>query len=299
MVDQLAVELQDQPVVFLEHDVDNPLGNRFDRWWAAYGAGSVTLPLTMVDSGEQISNGSVSFASTYRAMVETAQQRPPAAKLVVDRRRSGSSFHFEIELTNRCDETLRAGNDARLHVIVYEDIHLADTNRFVRAVRSITVGTLAPDASKSFTVEVPLTGVNWSKLHSVVLVDYRPSSGNGSYDMLQAAIAMPAGLGVVPSQLALSPGEPSAEVELRGPHVLSWSAAVDVPWLEVVPEQGQVPGSAEVRLRPDKMTGDETAEVHFEAVGDGMASNLDLVVTSAGIPRPAPRRIPLRVAPTG
>ena len=38
------------PVVFLEHDVDRPQGNRLDRWRAAYGSSAtVYLPLVMAD----------------------------------------------------------------------------------------------------------------------------------------------------------------------------------------------------------------------------------------------------------
>lgn len=179
--------MQDLPVVFLEHDVDHPLGNRYDRWWAAFQAGSATLPLTMVDSGQQISSGYVDFARAYRQMVEQALARPPAARITVNRRRVGSAFTFEVELANLAAETLSTANDARLHVIVYEQTHVADTDRWVRAVRSISTGTIMPGDSKSFSVEIPLSGVTWSKLHSVVLADYRPSDGNGSYDMLQAA----------------------------------------------------------------------------------------------------------------
>lgn len=187
MVDQLADEFSDAPVFFLEYDVDDPAGDRISRWWAAWGSGgSVYLPLIQVDSGNQISNGYVSFYDEYRAMVETALERPALARLVVDRERVGDSFSFSIELTNRSDATLSSANGAALHAIVYEETHVADTDRWVRAASWIPIQNLPPGETGSFTIDVPLAGVDWSKLHSVVLADYRPGGSSGAYDTLQA-----------------------------------------------------------------------------------------------------------------
>lgn len=187
MVDQLAVEFSDDPVVFLEYDVDDPPGDRISRWWAAWGGGgSVILPLVMVDSGYQISNGYVNFYQRYRDMVEAALQRPAEARLEVERERVGDSFRFQIRLTNRSDATLSPTNSATLHVIVYEEVQVADTNRWVRAATAQPIADLPPGESQSFSVEIPLQGVDWSRLHSVVLADYRPDGADGDYDMLQA-----------------------------------------------------------------------------------------------------------------
>jgi hypothetical protein len=74
-----------------------------------------------------------------------------------------------------------------VHAIVYEETHVADTDRFVRAVVSTAITSLAPGDTATFTLEVSLPGANWSRLHSVVLADYRPAGATGPYDMLQAA----------------------------------------------------------------------------------------------------------------
>jgi hypothetical protein len=189
VVDQLADEYTGDPVVFIEYDVDNPAGNRVSRWWAAWGSGgSVYLPLIMVDSGNQISNGSVAFAQRYRAMVDAALQRPAAGRLEVHRERVGSSLRFEIALTNLSDATLSAANSATLHVIVYEEAHVGDTDRWVRAATFRSISNLPPGEAASFTVEIAPQGVvDWDKLHSVVLADYRPGGTTGAYDTLQAA----------------------------------------------------------------------------------------------------------------
>ena len=189
MVDQLADEYAGDPVVFIEYDVDNPAGNRVSRWWAAWGSGgSVYLPLIMVDSGNQISNGSVAFAQRYRAMVDAALQRPAAARLDVNRERVGNSFRFEIALTNLSDVTLGAANSATLHVIVYEEAHVGDTDRWVRAATAQSISNLAPGETRGFSAEIAPQGVvDWNKVHSVVIADYRPGGTTGAYDTLQAA----------------------------------------------------------------------------------------------------------------
>ena len=189
MVDQLAGEYADDPVVFIEYDVDNPAGNRVSRWWAAWGSGgSVYLPLIMVDSGNQISNGSVAFAQRYRAMVDAALQRPAAARLQVDRERVGNSFQFDIALTNLSDVTLSSANSATLHVIVYEEAHAGDTDRWVRAATMRSISNLPPGETASFSAEIAPQGVvDWDKVHSVVIADYRPGGATGAYDTLQAA----------------------------------------------------------------------------------------------------------------
>lgn len=72
-------ELAGTPVVFIEQVVDNPIdSSRRSVWWPAYSAGgSVALPLIMVDSGEQISNGYLDFEAVYKYMLETALSRAP------------------------------------------------------------------------------------------------------------------------------------------------------------------------------------------------------------------------------
>ncbi len=187
MVDQLAREFSDDPVVFLEYDVDNPPGDRISRWWTAWGTGgSVILPLIMVDSGQSITSGSENFYQKYRSMVEAALLRPPRARLEVSRERIGSTFRFDIELTNLSGVTLDSSNAAKLHVIVYEEKHVVDTDRWVRAAEGHAISNLAAGQTGNFTIEVTLQGVDWDKIHTVVLADYRPDGASGSFDTLQA-----------------------------------------------------------------------------------------------------------------
>ena len=194
MVEQLSQEYAGQPVLFLEYDVDDPtLSARQWRWWNAFGGGSVILPMVMVDSGNQISNGPEDFDTRYRAMVDASQARDPRAEIVVSGRRSGDALHFDVQVTNRSGVTLGSGNGATFWAIVYEEFDAPGsgrlTNRFVRVVASMPVSPdLAPDATRAFTLDTPaLGGVNWGGLRAIVLVDYRPAGSSGAYDMLQAA----------------------------------------------------------------------------------------------------------------
>ena len=82
-------------------------------------------------------------------MVEDALTRPPQARIEVERQRVGDGFLFAVRLTNLSGVTLGADNAARLHAIVYEEAHVADTDRFVRAAGSVAIAALAPGETGS------------------------------------------------------------------------------------------------------------------------------------------------------
>jgi uncharacterized repeat protein (TIGR01451 family) len=201
VVDQLADEytVAGEPVLFLEQNVDNPLGSRRDRWWAAHGGGTVLLPLNMVDSGQYISNGYLgdSAHDTYKGMVDAELARPAQAEIVALAQRLGNSFHFEGQLTNLSGVTLSSGNSATVHAIVYEEHTPVDPNvdhitgRIVRAAVSTSISSLADGATTSFVLDTAELSsvVDWDKVHTVVLADYRPGGSSGAYDMLQATSA--------------------------------------------------------------------------------------------------------------
>ena len=192
MVDQLARDYSGQLVVFLEQNVDHPVGSRYDRWWAAYGGGSASLPLVMADSGHQISNGSVSFYNVYKGMVDAELARAAQAYIAASCRRVGNQIQISGQMTNLSGVTLSSsGNVATIHAIVYEDAHVGVTDRYVRTATSTGItSSLTNGSTMTFTLETSdLTGVNWDDLHTIVLADYRPGGSSGAYDMLQATIA--------------------------------------------------------------------------------------------------------------
>ncbi|MBN2149538.1 MAG: hypothetical protein JW726_19275 [Anaerolineales bacterium] len=193
----MAEEYAEQPVLFLETDVDGTgiIGAREGRWWTAFGSGgSVTLPLVMVDSGYDISNGYEDFRAVYTAMVDTSLARAPQAVISASGQRVGDGLHFDVDVTNQAGVTLGSSNSATVWVIVYELFdEIGDgrlTTRYTRAaVKANIVTDLPANASETYGLDVPaLSGVVWENLRAVVLVDYRPGGTSGAFDTLQAVL---------------------------------------------------------------------------------------------------------------
>ncbi len=300
-MDRLASELGDRPVLFLEHDVDHAAPARIDRWWAGSGAaGTVYLPLAMVSSGHAVSNGNVAFDEVYRSMVEDDLQRPPAATVEAYARRLGSTLRVYARAENRSDEELSAdANDATLHVIVWEETHVADTDRFVRAASAHPlVQAVAPGGSVAVTADVQLSGVIWDRIHAVALLDYRPGGDSGPYDVLQAAPAGPPAMTASPAALELSPGPPSstrmtATLRLAGPYSATWSAASNAPWLTVEPGTGGLPATITVTVDPALLPwGASPGALTFTASSaDGLDLTTVVPVTATHDRRPIRRQL--------
>jgi len=188
-----------KPVVFFEQDVDNPIdGTRKNRWWRSYLAfggnpSGAMLPWVMTDSGSQVIFGETgpTFYNYSTAMIDASLARPPQAGITAQVQRVGNSFHFDVQVTNLSGVTLSPSNEATVYGIVYEEGATDGlTSRYVRAAASTGISSLASGATASFALDtsaLSLSGVQWSHLHPVVLVDYRPGGSSGQYDMLQAA----------------------------------------------------------------------------------------------------------------
>ena len=131
------------------------------------------------------------------------------------------------------------------------------TSRYVRAATSTRItAPLGAGATTSFTLETSLPStVNWSKLHCLAMVDYRPGGTSGVYDMLQAAIATAPTFAVSPDHLELAIGEGDEEVRetpvtFTGPHVLQWTAEADAAWLGISPTGGPLAEGATITVDP-------------------------------------------------
>ncbi len=226
-----------------------PIGRRYDRWWAAYTGGRTAyLPLVMVDSGHQISSNFQSdFKATYRALVDAELVRPPQAEIEAYVRQVGIRARVYARVVNAAGTPLSAErNLATLHALVWEDARVGVTGRIVRAApwTGISPEVVSGGEFKA-TLETPnLPSVNWNALHTAVLADYVPGPGP-AYDMLQSAVAEPAGLFIEPktSTLAIDAGsrvDRNVPLRIRGPYVLSWTAVTDSPWITVSPDSGSV-----------------------------------------------------------
>ncbi|GAK57772.1 hypothetical protein U27_04739 [Candidatus Vecturithrix granuli] len=197
--DTLVAKYANQPVVFIEYDVDSSLfSSRQSRWWAASTGGVVSLPLVMIDSGNAISNGYEDFATKYSAMVDASLARPAQATLTASSQRIGDTLQFSVQLTNQSGVTLGTSNSATVWAIVYEMFTTAPgaterlTKRYVRAAVSQAITSdLANGATRTFTITTPtLSGVVWTNLQWIVLADYLPAGSSGAYDMLQATSSL-------------------------------------------------------------------------------------------------------------
>jgi uncharacterized repeat protein (TIGR01451 family) len=202
VMDQLAGEYAGQPVLFLEQHRNNDLGNRLTRWWAAYSPGDPSdSPLSMVDSGNQVHSGYSSDGQNYndyKAMVDAALARPAQAEMQFTSQRVGNKVQFAVQFTNRSGKTLGPSSRAQIHAIVYEKHTPSDpgsdhiTERIVRGAVAVDIDPiLYPGESRVFALETEdLTSVvNWARVRTLVLADYRPNNWTGPYDMLQAVRA--------------------------------------------------------------------------------------------------------------
>lgn len=202
--DQLVPEYADRPVLFLEYNLDAGDPREY-RWWDGYAVGGmVGLPLTMVDSGDQVTTGLASsapggFYGAFKGMLDAALAVPDGqAAISATAQRNGNHVTANVQVTNRGSLTLGAANRATVWLLVYEDFDAAPvegvrlTKQYVRATVSQAIATdMAPNATQIFTLDTAdLSEVDWNRLHAVVIVDYQPNPTARPYDTYQA-VAVP------------------------------------------------------------------------------------------------------------
>ncbi len=283
MVDQLAEEYAAQPVIFLEHYVYDAPAQRINRFWGAHGSNSASFPMIIVDSGQQVDDGpppGFDFAGTYRSMVNAELARPPQAELTATYQRVADHFVFSVHVQNLSGVTLSSANRAAVHALIYEDALVGVTSRYVRTAAYLAIDSpLANEAEANYTLTTDdLVGVNWEKLHGVVMVDYRPAS-DGPYDMLQAALATdaaPPSMDVNRDAIYFlidqaNPQDGEAVLTITSTvSDLTWTITEDIPWLLVNPTSGTAGASAQVlavasQITPGKHTGTITVQGNSSA----------------------------------
>jgi hypothetical protein len=278
-INQLANDYADLPVVFLEEDIDNPPPVRYSRWWDAYSGNSAALPLIMVNSGHQISNGPLDYVTAYKAMVDSELRRPAGARIEAYFRRVGDHVRVYGSLTNLSSAALSYANSASIGAIVYENARIHLTDRFARTTAQLYLSSpLLPGAMVTFTLDTPnLSGVDWNRLHTVVFADYRPA-GSAAFDMLQAAYAAPITMTVQPNPLVLMVDsslniDMSLPLTMRGPYNLDWTATEDISWLGLSTASGSIMAPPTITTISGALTpGWQTGEIEFSASSsDGLA----------------------------
>jgi hypothetical protein len=294
VVTVLQEELRGQAVL-LEYDYDLFPYGRLDRFWAT-GVSAYYLPLMMVGSGYRTSSGVVDFDAVYRGMIDDELARAPRAAVTAYWRRAGNSMRAYVDVRNLGPTDLEVRRDAGIWLIAYENADIGNTGTWVQSTSVWYLPyDLEPGEQLTTVIDTPsVFGVDWARVAGLVMVDDQ-LPGSDAYDMVQAAEALPAGLSVSPDRLLLSAAGSSASIDLAGPHVLSWSASSDVPWLDLAPDSGSVPASMTLSLRPELRPPTATAgTVTFVATGDDMSFSTTVsVLVGAQHRRAAGRLRPL------
>jgi hypothetical protein len=197
VVEQLAQEYERAhlPVLFLEHNVDQPPGNRIDRWWDAVDPRrSCEVPLVMIDSGWRHTCGPESFRAVYTNLVNQALQHQAGADITASFTRTGNHLDVWLRVTNWSGVALGPAKDATVNVLVVERTKVVHTTRFVRAAADVAVPlALAPGLTGSYRVQLDNVPVGeWSRAFVLALVDYRPDATSTRHEALQSAIAVEA-----------------------------------------------------------------------------------------------------------
>ncbi|MBZ5588038.1 MAG: hypothetical protein LAO05_05690 [Acidobacteriia bacterium] len=265
------------------------------RFWAAFGDSTAYLPLVIVDSGNRVLTGDQGdFKTAFQRLVDPELTRPPQAEIEAYARQVGTRMRVYARFHNTSAATLSASaNQAALHALVYEDAYVGVTGRIMRAAPWIDiVSALAPGGVYTATLTTnTLSGVTWNALHTVVLTDYVPGPGT-AYDMLQAAVARPAGLTVTPSTVPVGvdsghPVDRTIPVTLVGPYTLHWTAVSDVPWLVLTPDEAGIATQPAVTVAAAGLArASQEGHVTFSATSqDGMAFTQFFTVTAVLGPR--------------
>ncbi len=194
MVDTISYEYDSagKNTLFLEHYVDDSVGNRLDRWWDAYDGGpGLGVPLIIVDSGFRMSYGWEDFRDKYTSMVDDALTRPAGAEIYAGYGRSGNTVYITANITNWSGVPLGLDNYATVNALVYERSRVIHTGRFVRAATSQAItANLWHGHTATFYLTVENVPVEeWRMASVLVLLDYRPDPASTTFDMLQATIA--------------------------------------------------------------------------------------------------------------
>ena len=278
----LQHEMQGRAIL-LEYDYDAFLYGRQDRFWAS-GASATYLPLVMVGGGYRTTSGRVDFEEVYRSMINDELARPVRAAISAHWRRTTNAVRAYVEVLNLGDTDLEISREAAIWLIAYENTTVGHSTTWVRSTaRQFLPFDLAPGESTAVVIDSPpMSGVDWSRMAGLVLIEDRPRI-SGGYDMCQAAEAVPAGLVATPDTLEIDRRGREVEVALTGPHVLEWSATSSVPWIEATPSSGELPATVTLTYHPELQPPlDTEGSVTFSATGDQMSFDTAVIVTAPG-----------------
>jgi hypothetical protein len=208
------------------------------------------VPEIMVDSSREWQTGFT--YSDLQGFVTRSQALPVRANIQATYARSGNMVTFKATITNTSDVTLSRANNAGVHAIVYENYHAQKTDRIGRGSGRTNISYLQSGGTDTFMISFEVKNVvSWDNVAFLVLVDYRTTNAKtaGIYDQLQAVVAVPGDV-TPPTPFKLAPETfnfafndratelPTGEITVTLDPTKTWTAATDVPWLEIDKESG-------------------------------------------------------------
>lgn len=258
MIDQLAQEYANQPVVVLDYHFSIDIPALFEppqaRWDVIQASVPPGTPLgltwTVVDSGRLYHRGASTYDeayNTYTAMINDALTQPATAEIHAFWWQDGSTVKVKATVTNNSTVTLSTGNNAGVYGIVKETGVRYETHTTSQPGLNATktaISSLAPGQTATFDIEVPdISPTDWDKIEVIVLVDYQTDT-DAPYEQMQAAIANLA-LEAQPNFHTYFLEESESAVPdftsiVMGNAGLDWLAASNQTWLMVSPPAGTV-----------------------------------------------------------
>lgn len=297
MIDQLAQEYANQPVVIVDYhfSIDiPPLFNPPQARWDVIQATEEGLGLTwvVVDSGRLYHRGAETTEEAYNAyttMINDALAQPATADIDAFWWLDGNTVKIRAIVTNNSSITLSTGNNAGVYGIVKENGVRYETHTTEHPGLNATktpILNLAPGETDLFEIEVPdINPTDWDKVEVIVLVDYQ-TAPTEHYEQLQAAIASQA-LYAQPKLHTwfLDEGDnsvPEFSSTILGNAGMNWNAVSDQIWLDVDATSGLVGDSVHLTTTGAAMNpGWNTAVVTFTDSSDTFSAYVTVNIYKA------------------
>ncbi len=200
MINQLAVDYSNKPVVFIDYRYSLNIPPDYptpEFRWEIIQATEEGLGLTwaIVDSGRMHNRGAETTEEAEEAfteMLESALARPAEAEIHALWEIEGDSINVIATVKNNSTTTLSLANNAAVHAIVKEPNTIRPNHTTINPGLDsgrAKIENLAPGETGTFYITVPnLDPINWENVQVIVLVDYQVTPGS-HYDQLQATFA--------------------------------------------------------------------------------------------------------------
>jgi hypothetical protein len=196
------------PVLMLGSDVGPPgepspdIGGRRARWREVFGNKQALLPLILLQSGNDITQGSHSnFREKYDSMIQAAANIAPTAELEASYQRDQELFLVKIRLENIGTDALDPSQKTSLKVFFYDDQRTMHLDHTTRAIETLEMPRVEPNQTlvlmRKFTLP---ESIDADSLHVAVIAEYQDK--DGKWQIAQGTLAKEAGRSALEEMLA-------------------------------------------------------------------------------------------------